>query len=771
MPARSTARAGLVSLRSSKASSQKRTNQMVSPGQSNSQPGTGEKTGDDAGPGSFLTSLKMSGLFRFFNVDKDHVSWYGTEHFGLVDVQNMLTNIGILGALMMTVVAGCNLTVTAEELVQSDFRSAVMHDKGFQIELLRVLREEHPDFPLQYNISGLYNRKAEPWVVPRSSGIIDLEYILCCSPEENLAGYVFFWDIATFGSFWSFLEKNPTIRNLSTAATVITAELAAQQIAIVQRLNTFRHLTRRDGMETYAWPDNLKFDCHASTMGALCAFSAMTTFSFAFLATCICGCFLLYFAVLLLDDKQEETDTKTKDFMDTNDLESNAVDEWIMVVTPIISLLFFLLVAGMCSGFMAVGHVAVIRFVETYADTLWVASMFLLAIPIMLVLFGFLFWTVFLASVNPMRCGGSNRLSDIVLVQHNDHRRKLVFDRLENGTEFQQFPLQTDVRKEVNGAPKAVIESGKTTTPHYVLSFPFLGTMCKLFGVGFWWESRGWGLGALNCSRLSIPTLGSQADAIHVKFVALDDEIAKEKDIERPEGSIIGTLVVAGTGDQDFWQQRVFHCAHYDEIGSSVYIAHSWRLRLFHPFSHPLLISRYTRGAHWIMCEERNNDGGKGCTIRPLHNQDLVIGLHPNMMHEAKAKSATSTALEHCFADRQDLLQYKKVFENHLISPDQLKDLTVDTLFEEMKIPLGHAMAMPPLFQRMGQWPNQMLPGMMPNVETPFMQQPPMDVYAQPFTSAALGFPQLTASTVYQLSPRHQVPSEEHHSPRLVQVF
>ena len=136
MPARSTARAGLVSLRSSKASSQKRTNQMVSPGQSNSQPGTGEKTGDDAGPGSFLTSLKMSGLFRFFNVDKDHVSWYGTEHFGLVDVQNMLTNIGILGALMMTVVAGCNLTVTAEELVQSDFRSAVMHDKGFQIELL-----------------------------------------------------------------------------------------------------------------------------------------------------------------------------------------------------------------------------------------------------------------------------------------------------------------------------------------------------------------------------------------------------------------------------------------------------------------------------------------------------------------------------------------------------------------------------------------------------------------------------------------------------------
>lgn len=709
----------------------------------------------------------MFGLFSLGS--KRHFSWYGSEHFGIADVQNMLTNIGILGALMLTVVAGCNFTVTSEELVQSDFKVGLILSKTMQVELLRVLREEHPDFPLQYNISGLYDRKNEPWVVPRSSGIIDLEYILCCSPELS-TNPLSAWDAVKLGSFWSFLEYDPTYRNVSTAANVIITELAGQQMAIVDRLNTFRHLTRRDGMESYFWPENLQFDC-SIPLGSLCGLSAMTIISFGFLATCICGCFLMYFAVLLLDDKDEQTDTRTQEFLDSNDFENNGIGEWIMVATPIISLLFFLLVAGMCSGFLAVGHVAVIRFVETYVGAWWMASFFVIAIPVLLALHGFLFWTVFLAAVSPMRCGGSNRLSDIVLVSHDDHRRKLVFNCLEEGKEFQPFPLQTEVRKEVNGAAKAVIDSGKTTTPYYVLSFPFIGTLCKLCGFGFWWESRGWGLGGLNMARLYVPTLGSQADAMDVKFVPLDDEIANEGGIERPEGSVIGTLVVAGKGDADFWEQRVFHCTHYDEIGSSVYIAHSWRLRLFHPFRHPLPVSRFTRASRWIMCHERDNDGGKGCTIRPLYNQDLVIGLHPNMKHEAQAKSETIMALEHCFAHRQDLLQYKKVFENHLISPDQLKDLTVDRLFEGMKIPLGHAMAMPPLFQRMGQWPNQMLPGMMPNVETPFMQQPPMDVYAQPFTSAALGFPQLTASTVYQLSPRHQVPSEEHHSPRLVQVF
>ena len=71
----------------------------------------------------------------------------------------------------------------------------------------------------------------------------------------------------------------------------------------------------------------------------------------------------MYFAVLLLDDKDEQTDTRTQEFLDSNDFENNGIGEWIMVATPIISLLFFLLVAGMCSGFMAVGHVAVIRFV------------------------------------------------------------------------------------------------------------------------------------------------------------------------------------------------------------------------------------------------------------------------------------------------------------------------------------------------------------------------------------------------------------------------
>ena len=62
-------------------------------------------------------------------------------------------------------------------------------------------------------------------------------------------------------------------------------------------------------------------------------------------------------------------------------------------------------------------------------------------------------------------------------------------------------------------------------------------------------------------------------------------------------------------------------------------------------------------------------------------------------------KSETAKTLELCFASRPELLQYNQMFDDHVITPNQLKDLTVEELSRVMKIPLGHAKSMPPLFQ------------------------------------------------------------------------
>jgi hypothetical protein len=64
------------------------------------------------------------------------------------------------------------------------------------------------------------------------------------------------------------------------------------------------------------------------------------------------------------------------------------------------------------------------------------------------------------------------------------------------------------VRKSGAGENMAIVESGKVSRPFYVLSFPFLGFVCKVFLFGFLWEKRGWGLGGLNLGQLYLPTLG-----------------------------------------------------------------------------------------------------------------------------------------------------------------------------------------------------------------------------------------------------------------------
>jgi hypothetical protein len=62
-------------------------------------------------------------------------------------------------------------------------------------------------------------------------------------------------------------------------------------------------------------------------------------------------------------------------------------------------------------------------------------------------------------------------------------------------------------------------------------------------------------------------------------------------------------------------------------------------------------------------------------------------------------KSETAKRIEICFASRPELLQYSQMFDDHVIAPSQLKDLTVEELSQVMKIPLGHAKSMPALFQ------------------------------------------------------------------------
>ena len=389
----------------------------------------------------------------------------------------------------------------------------------------------------------------------------------------------------------------------------------------------------------------------------------------------------------------------------------------------------------MISAFLSIGYVASIKMFETYVLAWWMAMFFLIGLPVVFLVWGFLFWTVFVSSISPIRNGASNRLSDIILVPKLDDRRRLEFPKglcillktsLENQNERGSragFPLITPSRSEISTEGirhhKAITFSGKMSCPYYILNFPFLGTLCKLLIFGFFWEYKGWGLGGLNLAWLWMPTLGDEKDAITVKFC--EDGIEEEKmpvqtakdsvqsDFERP--IVTGKLVVVGgseenkednqpffsrllPGPREFWTERIFHCVHYDEKGASVYIVHAWRLKLFHPLR-GIFTSRFTHGAHWMM----NADG----TISPLKNSKLVLGIHPNIKHACQRPEGTPTseALKQYFkTDRQDLMQFCKVFDDHCITPDQLKHLTFETLFRDMKIPLGHALDMPALFQK-----------------------------------------------------------------------
>jgi hypothetical protein len=74
--------------------------------------------------------------------------------------------------------------------------------------------------------------------------------------------------------------------------------------------------------------------------------TAFTVTSFVFLASTIYGCFLMYFAVLLLDDQKGEVPDSIMDFVDSSDFQNRSFDDWIMVVTLVQSLLFFLLVVS-----------------------------------------------------------------------------------------------------------------------------------------------------------------------------------------------------------------------------------------------------------------------------------------------------------------------------------------------------------------------------------------------------------------------------------------
>jgi hypothetical protein len=91
-----------------------------------------------------------------------------------------------------------------------------------------------------------------------------------------------------------------------------------------------------------------------------------------------------------------------------------------------------------------------------------------------------------------------------------------------------------------------------------------------------------------------------------------------------------------------------------------------------------------------------NKDG----TISPLMNPDLVLGLHPVLKDADQEKTETAQELEDVLkSTRPDLMRYTQVFDDHLIGKDQLRDLTVEMLHNDMKIPLGHAMAMLTFFK------------------------------------------------------------------------
>jgi len=172
--------------------------------------------------------------------------------------------------------------------------------------------------------------------------IIDIEYILENTPEQSRSVFSA-WETFKFGSFWSAMELNPALRNLTAAANVILGDPNASEIA--QRMVTLKHLVLRQGLEDCSWPEILSFDPDIN-LGTLTGITAFTVASFVFLASTICGCFLMYFAVLLLDDQKEEVPDNIMDFVDRSDFQNRSFDDWIMVATLVQSLLFFLLVVS-----------------------------------------------------------------------------------------------------------------------------------------------------------------------------------------------------------------------------------------------------------------------------------------------------------------------------------------------------------------------------------------------------------------------------------------
>jgi hypothetical protein len=186
-----------------------------------------------------------------------------------------------------------------------------------------------------------YTKKNKNLKFPAAK-IIDLEYILENTPEQSINVFSA-WDTFKFGSFWSGMELKPELRNLTAAANVILGDPNASQIA--QRMVTLKHLVLRQGLEDCSWPEILSFDPHIN-LGTLTGMTAFTVASFVFLASTICGCFLMYFAVLLLDDQKEEVPDNIMDFVDRSDFQNRSFDDWIMVATLVQSLLFFLLVVS-----------------------------------------------------------------------------------------------------------------------------------------------------------------------------------------------------------------------------------------------------------------------------------------------------------------------------------------------------------------------------------------------------------------------------------------
>jgi hypothetical protein len=177
-----------------------------------------------------------------------------------------------------------------------------------------------------------------------SSKIIDIEYILANTRYPTTGSVFDIWFNIKFGSFWIAMEMPAEYRNLTAAANVILGDSKGKDIA--RRMVTLKHLVIRNGLEDCSWPENLKFDPALNLGGSLQGLTAFTMSSFVFLAATICGCFLMYFAVLLLDDKKEDLPDNLLVFVDQDDYHNSGFEDWILVATVVQSLLFFLLVVS-----------------------------------------------------------------------------------------------------------------------------------------------------------------------------------------------------------------------------------------------------------------------------------------------------------------------------------------------------------------------------------------------------------------------------------------